>query len=123
MKLVATLIATLFATVAFAQAPAKKEEAKPAAAPAATKAADAKSAPAPARKTTKKQNLLRSNLAVPVTLFVNDEELEWEADDFIYVGYRRPELIDCNDDLSDYIKWKLFLARQKALLKYKEVWG
>jgi hypothetical protein len=78
------------------------------------------------RKTTKKQNLLRSNPATPILLTLDTEEDEWEADDIIYVGYRRPELVKDNvidDDLSEEIKWRLFLARQLALLKYKEKWA
>ncbi len=81
------------------------------------------------RKTTKKQSLLRSNPATPiplVSLNLNDEEDEWEADDIIHVGYRRPELVKddfVEDDLSEEIRWKLFLARQLALLKYREKWG
>ena len=46
----------------------------------------------------------------------------------LYVGYRRPELVrnkffDNDEDLSEYISWKLFLVRQLALMKYKEKWG
>ena len=81
---------------------------------------------------TLKQNLLRSNLAVPIVLQLSDdEEGEWEADDYIYVGYRREDFFkvtteptkDNPEGLSDDIKWKLFLARQTALIAYKQKWG
>jgi ABC-type oligopeptide transport system substrate-binding subunit len=79
------------------------------------------------RKTQLRQTPLRSNPYNLVVLTVNGEEYEYETDDYVYVGYRRPEIvkdnIDDDSDLSDEIKWKLFLARQLALLKYKEKWG
>jgi len=43
-----------------------------------------------------------------------------------HVGYRRPNIVYeesfDEDDISDYVKWRLFLARQLALLKYKQKW-
>jgi hypothetical protein len=45
----------------------------------------------------------------------------------IYVGYRRPELIKNknidDEELSDYVKTRLLLARYLALKKYHEIWG
>lgn len=50
-----------------------------------------------------------------------------EVDDYLHVGYRRPELIHVQvaDDLelSDYVKFRLWLARQLAMKKYEETWG
>lgn len=45
-------------------------------------------------------------------------------DEDIYVAYRRPELVhedvaNPDNDLSEDIRWKLFLARQAALLAYQ----
>jgi len=43
----------------------------------------------------------------------------------LQVPYRRPELIevsDDNDDLSDYVKTRLLIARARALAKYQETW-
>jgi hypothetical protein len=57
---------------------------------------------------------------------VDGEDFELELDDSIYVGYRRPELIksqDADDDLPEYVKFRLWLARQLALAKYEEKWG
>lgn len=57
------------------------------------------------------------------------------ADDFciqdedLITTYRRRDLaklqkdILTNDDLSEEIRWKLFLARQLAVLKHMEKWG
>ena len=78
------------------------------------------------RKKTKKQNLLRSNIKpVLITHSLTDEELEYETDDWLYVSYRRPEVVRSNvvddSDLSDYVKFRLWLARQLALKKYQEM--
>jgi len=58
---------------------------------------------------------------------LDDSEYEFEGDDYLHVGYRRPELIhvyfDEDVELSDHVKFRLWLARQLALKKYKETWG
>lgn len=45
----------------------------------------------------------------------------------IYVAYRRPELVHDKQpddgDLSEHVKFRLWLARQLALAKYHEKWG
>lgn len=46
----------------------------------------------------------------------------------IYVAYRRPELVHKktkldDGDLSEHIKFRLWLARQLAMAKYQEKWG
>jgi hypothetical protein len=79
--------------------------------------------PLPLKRTTKSlltQLQLRSDLDGGGEDFANDID--------IYVGYRRPELVkngivDLDNDLSDHVKFRLFLARQLALKKYQEVWG
>ena len=40
-------------------------------------------------------------------------------------AYRRRDLnkIEHDDALPEHIRWKLFLARQMALLKYREKWA
>ena len=47
-----------------------------------------------------------------------------EIDDLI-TSYRRRDLnkIEHEDGISDKIRWRLFLARQLALLKYRELHG
>jgi len=53
---------------------------------------------------------------------------DWDGDfldvDDVITSYRRRDLnkIEHEDGISDRIRWKLFLARQLALLKHKEVW-
>jgi len=75
----------------------------------------------PLKRTTKSlltQLQLRSNLEDDYDCF--SEELA------LHVAYRRPELVQdielvSNDEeLSERIRWRLFLARQLALAKYKE---
>jgi hypothetical protein len=48
----------------------------------------------------------------------------------VYVGYRRRSLEECDehckhheDELSDYVKNRLLIARLLALRKRQEVWG
>lgn len=55
---------------------------------------------------------------------IDDWEDDIEVDDVI-TSYRREDLtkIELEDELPDDIRWKLFLARQLAMLKYKEKWG
>jgi len=46
-------------------------------------------------------------------------------DDNIAPGYRRRDLnkIEHEDGISDRVRWRLFLARQLAMLKYREKWA
>ena len=69
--------------------------------------------------------LLRSNPYRKAFLLNNKDDTTVIDDDNVYVGYRRPQIVaDTFDvDISDTIKWRLFLARQLALLKYDEKWG
>jgi hypothetical protein len=49
-----------------------------------------------------------------------------DDDDVLMPSYRRRDLqkIDDSDtDLSEYIQWRLFLARHLALMKYQEIHG
>lgn len=71
----------------------------------------------------KKPKLLRSNphrktsLANGIDTEVDDEDL--------YVARSHPKLKDEDDEdaISDDVRWRLFLARQLALMKYREKWG
>lgn len=66
-----------------------------------------------------------------VTLFADDREEDFLEVDDIITAYRREDLqkihtdttVDNPDGLSEYIQWRLFLARQLALMKYREVHG
>jgi hypothetical protein len=65
--------------------------------------------------------------------FTLDDDDDDDFDDFpdIQVAYRRPSLIPCDnkchdhdeDNLSDHVKFRLWLARQLALKKFDEVHG
>lgn len=58
-------------------------------------------------------------------LTFDDSECEIEVSDSLHVGYRKPELIHnpVDVELSDYVKFRLWLARQLALKKYEETWA
>jgi hypothetical protein len=78
----------------------------------------------------KKPKLLRSNPLRKSLIIsgVSPSDLDGIDDEDIYVSYRRPELVknkyyEPDDDLPEDIQWKLFLARQVALMKYREVHG
>ena len=70
------------------------------------------------RKTTRKTQP-RSNL-------IDLEEGEYEVDDKLTFGRNRQSLkfgqLVPDDDLSDYVRDRLFLARMLALKKHQEVW-
>jgi hypothetical protein len=78
----------------------------------------------------KKPKLLRSN---PLRLSLikhgtQPSDIDFDDED-ILVSSRRPEYRvvkpkqDSDDELSDHVKFRLFLARQLAMMKYKEKWG
>lgn len=66
-----------------------------------------------------------------ITVFADDREDDFLEFDDIITTYRREDLQKIHTDvtpdnpegLSDYIQWRLFLARQMALMKYREVHG
>lgn len=77
----------------------------------------------PVRAKTKKIVKARTQLYIPLSADDSDEILIQEED--LATGYRRRDLtkIEHPDDISESVRWRLFLARQLALLKYKEKWG
>jgi hypothetical protein len=81
----------------------------------------------PTKLAIKKPKLLRSNPLRKSLIVsgVDPSDIDGITDEDIYVSYRRPELVKIDykddDDLSEDIQWRLFLARQLALLKYREV--
>lgn len=60
-----------------------------------------------------------------VTVFADDYDDDFLEFDDLITSYRRRDLnkIEHEDGISDKIRWRLFLARQLAMLKYKEVHG
>ncbi len=79
------------------------------------------------RQSLSKASLLRSKPVRVIVLELDDSEVEVELEDSAHRGYGRPRVQDDNEDDPDYvpehIRWKLFLARQAALLKYREIHG
>ena len=68
--------------------------------------------------------LLRGNPHRVAHFLTNDDD-DFIDDDGIVTSYRRRDLqkIEHEDDISEDIRWRLFLARQMALLKYREAHG
>jgi len=58
-------------------------------------------------------------------LLIDDNTDVFVQDEDLATGYRRRDLnkIDHEDGISEYVRWRLFLARQLALLKYREIHG
>jgi hypothetical protein len=77
----------------------------------------------------KKPKLLRSN-PLRKSLIISGSDPDTTVDDEdIYVSYRRPEvpefkpIFDDDEELSDYVKTRLFIARALAMKKYYETQG
>jgi hypothetical protein len=73
------------------------------------------------------QRLLRL-LPQPLSnLNLDDDDGGTTVEDLdLHNGYRRPEVVKNGWDdfpINDYVKLRLFLARQMALRAYDEVWG
>jgi hypothetical protein len=60
-----------------------------------------------------------------ITVFADDWDCDFLDVDDVITSYRREDLnkIEHEDGISEKVRWRLFLARQLALLKYKEVHG
>ena len=66
-----------------------------------------------------------------ISVFADDRDEDFLEFDDIITTYRREDLqkihtdptVDNPEGLSEYIQWRLFLARQMALMKYREVHG
>lgn len=75
----------------------------------------------------KKPKLLRSNPLRLSLIRTGNDPYNVPDDEDILNGYRPHRLklrrIDDDTELSPYVKFRLFLARQMALAKYKEVHG
>ncbi len=74
-----------------------------------------------------KASLLRSKPVRVIVLEYDDSEVEVELGEYLHRGYSRPKVQDDDEDDPDYvpdhIRWKLFLIRQLALMKYREAHG
>ena len=59
-----------------------------------------------------------------VRLFgLDDNDDDVVQNDDLATGYRRRDLtkIEHEDGISEYVRWRLFLARQLAMMKYREI--
>jgi hypothetical protein len=79
----------------------------------------------PLKRTTKRL-LQQLHQHQPQANNLNDsDDGDYDEIDF-QVAYRRPTLVKCEsdcDELSDYVKFRLYLARQLALMKYQKAQG
>jgi len=81
--------------------------------------------PLPLKRTTKS---LLTQLQLRSDFEDGDDTAAEDLD--LHVAYRRPEvvrdstitIIDDDEELSDYVKFRLYLARQLAMKKYYEKW-
>ena len=71
-----------------------------------------------------KFKVLRSNPHRYAKIIIDDVDYEVD-DEGLMSPYRRKDLnkIEHEDGISERVRWRLFLARQLAMLKHKEVWG
>jgi hypothetical protein len=73
------------------------------------------------------QRLLRQLPQQLSNLCFDDDDDGTTVEDLdLYISYRRPEVVKHNWEefpVNDYVKLRLFLARQLALRAYDEVWG
>jgi len=58
-------------------------------------------------------------------VFANDWDDDFLEVDDVITSYRRRDLnkIEHDEGISEDVRWRLFLARQLALLKHREVHG
>lgn len=65
------------------------------------------------------------NLRVHRFIAIDDDTDVYVQEEDLATGYRRRDLtkIEHPDDISEKVRWRLFLARQLALLKYREIHG
>ena len=54
---------------------------------------------------------------------MDDNDDDVVQNDDLATGYRRRDLnkIKHDDGISEYVRWRLFLARQLAMMKYREL--
>jgi hypothetical protein len=72
-----------------------------------------------------KFSVLRSNPYRLSKLMDNPDEDIFVDDDGLISARRRRDLtkVEHPDEISPRVRWRLFLARQLALLKYREIWA
>ena len=73
----------------------------------------------------KHRRIVKSKVQRAIPFGLDDSDDDVVQNDDLATGYRRRDLnkIEHEDGISDYVRWRLFLARQLALFKYREKWG
>jgi len=73
----------------------------------------------------KNKRIVKSKVQRAVPFGIDDNDDDFVQTDDIATGYRRRDLnkIEHEDDISEEVRWKLFLARQLAMLKHRELYA
>jgi len=73
----------------------------------------------------KHKRIVKSKVQRAQPFGMDDTDDDVVQNDDLATGYRRRDLnkIEHEDGISEYVRWRLFLARQMALLKYREIHG
>ena len=71
----------------------------------------------------KHKRIVKSKIQRAIPFGMDDDNDDVVQNDDLATGYRRRDLtkIEHPDGISERVRWRLFLARQLALLKYREV--
>lgn len=71
----------------------------------------------------KHKRIVKSKVQRAQPFGMDDGDDDVVQNDDLATGYRRRDLnkIEHEEGISDYVRWRLFLARQLALLKYREI--
>jgi hypothetical protein len=73
----------------------------------------------------KYKRIVKSKVQRAISFGLDDDDDDVVQNDDLATGYRRRDLnkIEHEDGISDYVRWRLFLARQLAMFKYREKWS
>lgn len=73
----------------------------------------------------KHKRIVKSKVQRAQPFGMDDTDDDVVQNDDLATGYRRRDLnkIEHEDGISERVRWRLFLARQLALIKYREKWG
>jgi hypothetical protein len=82
----------------------------------------------PQTRSAKRLQKQLAQIQIHLPFNINDEDDDGYDEVDMYIGYRRPEVVQANkttddNELSPYVTVRLALARAKAMAKYREVWG
>jgi hypothetical protein len=71
----------------------------------------------------KHKRIVKSKVQRAQPFGLDDSDDDVVQNDDLATGYRRRDLnkIEHEDGVSEYVRWRLFLARQLAMMKYREI--